>query len=62
MKTRVYEDTKIKLHFSHFKVLDGKRETCFREEPHCCKDLCEGKEADPFVKVFEHAAGGSEEL
>ncbi len=31
-----YEDTKIKLHFSHFKILDSRRETCFRDEPHKC--------------------------
>ena len=32
-----YEDAKIKLHFSHFKILDKRRETCFRDEPHQCK-------------------------
>lgn len=35
---KVYEDTKIKLHFSHFKILDSRRETCFRDEPHKCED------------------------
>jgi hypothetical protein len=34
----VYEDTKIKLHFSHFKILDMDRITCFRDEPHKCND------------------------
>ena len=33
-----YEDTMIKLHFSHFKILDSRRETCFRDHPHMCKD------------------------
>ena len=40
VQVRVYEDTKIKLHFSHFKKLDDKRITCFRDEPHCCEDIC----------------------
>mmetsp|Transcript_648 Transcript_648/g.837 ORF Transcript_648/g.837 Transcript_648/m.837 type:complete len:148 (-) Transcript_648:172-615(-) len=31
-----YDDTKIKLHFSHFKILSDGRETCFRDEPHRC--------------------------
>ena len=32
-----YEDTKIKLHFSHFKVLGPERVTCFPDHPHQCK-------------------------
>ena len=36
VNVKVYEDTKIKLHFSHFKILDGQRITCFRDEPHQC--------------------------
>jgi uncharacterized membrane protein YgcG len=35
---RVYKDTKIKLHFSHFKILDMARITCFRDKPHQCQD------------------------
>ena len=31
-----YEDTKIKLHFSHFKILNSQRETCFNDAPHRC--------------------------
>jgi len=31
-----YENTKIKLHFSHFKILPDDRETCFRDPPHQC--------------------------
>lgn len=33
---RQYEDTKIKLHFSHFKLVDHTRETCFTDMPHQC--------------------------
>ena len=33
---RDYENTKIKLHFSHFKILPDDRDTCFRDEPHQC--------------------------
>ncbi len=33
-----YDDTKIKLHFSHFKILDPGRDTCFRDEPHPCTE------------------------
>ena len=31
---KVYEDAKIKLHFSRFKQLPEGRVTCFRDEPH----------------------------
>ena len=34
---KVYEDTKIKLHFSDFAILDDERKTCFRDQgPHSC--------------------------
>jgi len=33
---RVYADTKIRLHFTYFKVLDPKRDTCFVDSPHKC--------------------------
>lgn len=36
---KVYEDTKIRLHFSHFKMLDAARDTCFIDAPHQCSDL-----------------------
>jgi len=39
VETKVYDDTKIKLHFSHFKTLVSERETCFRDEPHMCLDF-----------------------
>ena len=31
-----YEDTLIRLHFSHFKIVSPGRNTCFRDEPHQC--------------------------
>jgi hypothetical protein len=34
----VYEDTKIRLHFSSFKVLPAERETCFIDVPHQCRE------------------------
>ena len=40
---REYEDTKIKLHFSHFKILDAERTTCFRDEPHQCEEFKGGQ-------------------
>ena len=33
-----YPDTKIRYHFSHFRILDDARETCFREAPHQCAE------------------------
>mmetsp|Transcript_2926 Transcript_2926/g.4201 ORF Transcript_2926/g.4201 Transcript_2926/m.4201 type:complete len:170 (-) Transcript_2926:2028-2537(-) len=36
-----YDDTKIKLHFSHFKIISDGRETCFRDEPHRCDQFKE---------------------
>ena len=32
-----YEDTLIRLHFSHFKIVSPGRNTCFRDEPHQCR-------------------------
>jgi len=36
LNLRVYEDTKIRLHFTYFKVLDAARDTCFLDAPHKC--------------------------
>jgi len=36
---QVYSDTKIRLHFSHFKILDAERDTCFLDKPHQCSDI-----------------------
>ncbi len=41
--SQVYSDTKIRLHFSHFKILDPARETCFLDKPHQCPDLAAQK-------------------
>ena len=35
---REYEDTLIRLHFSHFKIVSPGRTTCFRNEPHKCRN------------------------
>lgn len=35
----MYEDTKIRLHFSHFKILEDGRDTCFLDPPHKCDDI-----------------------
>lgn len=32
----VYDNTKIKLHFSDFAILDHSRQTCFEDAPHQC--------------------------
>lgn len=34
---RDYPDTKIRFHFSHFKIMDRRRKTCFVDEPHKCE-------------------------
>lgn len=38
VKIKVYEDTKIRLHFSTFKILEPTRITCFVDEPHQCRE------------------------
>lgn len=38
-----YEDSKARLHFSHFKVLPPTRITCFRDEPHQCQKWKDGR-------------------
>ena len=43
---KVYPDTKIRLHFSTFKILPPSRDTCFLDSPHKCEE-------------FEDAAGRS---
>lgn len=48
-----YENTKIKLHFSHFKILPDNRETCFRDKPHQCAIFHE-------EDINEHKAAKSE--
>ena len=38
-KIKVYEDTKIRLHFSTFRVLPESRDTCFLDNPHQCPEF-----------------------
>jgi acylphosphatase len=33
---KVYADTKIRFHFSHFRILEDGRRTCFQDSPHKC--------------------------
>jgi acylphosphatase len=40
-----YVNTKIKLHFSHFKILPDDRETCFRDLPHQCPEFQTAEDA-----------------
>lgn len=39
IKFRLYDEARIRLHFSNFKVVSPRRNTCFREEPHKCNYL-----------------------
>ncbi|CAB1110040.1 unnamed protein product [Ectocarpus sp. CCAP 1310/34] len=61
-ETKDYADTKIKLHFSHFKILDEERKTCFRDTPHQCPEFSAKKnpEADDagFVAGLESCSEG----
>ncbi|KAJ8609115.1 hypothetical protein CTAYLR_006052 [Chrysophaeum taylorii] len=42
-----YPDTKIKLHFSHFKILTADRVTCFPDPPHqCVVDVDDGPRSE----------------
>jgi len=50
-----YPDTKIKLHFSHFKTLLPDRITCFHDPPHQCSD-------ELMKQSEEHRRHGGEEL
>jgi hypothetical protein len=45
---KVYEDTKIRLHFTDFKILEKGRDTCFLDQPHQCAEFEEkGAPAQP---------------
>jgi acylphosphatase len=39
MDLKIYPDTKIRLHFSSFKVLEDSRDTCFLDQPHQCVEF-----------------------
>jgi len=46
---RDYPDALIRLHFSHFKIVSPRRNTCFREEPHKCSNFYnEGEDSVSF--------------
>ena len=62
VQVKVYDDTKIKLHFSHFKVLDNERVTCFRNMPHMCDEFKEEGGGQASKGQEEGGQGGSEEL
>ena len=49
VNVHVYEDTKIKLHFSDFPILDDERETCFQNEPHKCEPRALSGEAERII-------------
>lgn len=36
VEIKIYEDTKIRLHYAYFKILDKSRNTCFLDRPHMC--------------------------
>lgn len=52
VEVKVYDDTKIRLHFAYFKILDKSRDTCFLDRPHMCSA----------VNEKEFAASSSDEL
>eukprot|EP01031_Cornospumella_fuschlensis_P036925 gene36925-44797_t len=43
-KILVYPDTKIRLHFSYFKILEPERDTCFIDAPHQCSEYVDKPE------------------
>ena len=52
VQIKIYDDTKIRLHFAYFKILDDDRDTCFLDAPHMCSD----------VNRAEHTGAVSDEL
>ncbi|ETV77795.1 hypothetical protein H257_08635 [Aphanomyces astaci] len=38
-RVHVYESTKIRYHFTSFRVLEASRRTCFQSAPHACASL-----------------------
>ena len=39
MEVHVYDDTKIRLHFAYFKIIEESRDTCFLNPPHQCSEF-----------------------
>jgi acylphosphatase len=57
LRIKLYEDTKIKLHFAYFKVLEPSRDTCFLDAPHQCSELAYASEpARDDMRTDEQAA------
>ena len=49
VEAKVYEDTKIRFHFSDFAVLDESRSTCFEDgPPHQCSEGELEEEVEPY--------------
>ena len=55
----VYPDTKIRLHFSHFKIVEPQRDTCFLDMPHKCPDLQSADESSPPSSTSSAASSGA---
>lgn len=49
-----YPDTKIRLHYSHFKILEPNKHTCFLDKPHQCVDVA--KDSDHHVNSESSSA------
>ena len=58
----VYEDTKIKLHFSHFKVLPDQRMTCFSDPPHVCPSAAGADDENSGDQGYSGNRGAKDEL
>mmetsp|Transcript_22947 Transcript_22947/g.47577 ORF Transcript_22947/g.47577 Transcript_22947/m.47577 type:complete len:186 (-) Transcript_22947:46-603(-) len=58
VEVKVYDDTKIKLHFSHFKILNDDRKTCFRDSPHMCEEFNVVERVDDDVRVDTRTTTG----
>ena len=53
---KVYKDTKIKLHFSDFAILDDERSTCFRDDgPHSCSKMGQASSSSSSSSGTHHA-------
>ncbi|CAM9846957.1 unnamed protein product [Phaeothamnion confervicola] len=62
VEVKDYEDTKIRLHFSHFRVLEDERRTCFRDPPHQCLEFIGGAVTAPVDGSAAASAAGAAEV
>lgn len=60
LEVKDYENTKIKLHFSHFKILPDERVTCFRDLPHQCPEFSQAAAGDASSGTGAPGAGHTE--